>query len=496
MNSVAAMRRGVAVLFALLAYCGFAQCEDAKVAIGKPNIIVILIDTLRADHLGCYGYDRNTSPAIDILASEGLVFESAYSGSSFTRESVSTLFTGLTPSLGGHAGWDAKPAEGHVLIAEYLAKLGYATGLFTNSVVINDRAFFQGVDTAECLSLDWAISGGGPRLSRRALRFLDKHNEGPFFMYLHYMDPHAPYKPPTAVEKRFTRRMSDAKLRIYPYVRARINELVASGFGPGDFRFDNLIDRYDAEIADTDSAVRILLDGLKARGLDKNTMVVVTADHGEEFLEHGYVEHAWTLYEESIRVPLILWAPGKILPGRVQHPVSLASFYATLVTFLGGSPSDWPSDAAPLLDWQDEHLVATRSDAPVVSELLLPHRNVVRMVRQGKWKFIQAQKWLTPEERREALTKQKKLIDAFRSGARKPPAPSDPPELEVLYDLRADPDESRDLLLSHRETADRLRESLEVYKSRFKFNGPKANPIPQAGDMGEDPELLRSLGYF
>lgn len=163
----------------------------------------------------------------------------------------------------------------------------------------------------------------------------------PFFLYVHYLDPHGPYDPPAGTVPDFDR---FERVGIYNHVRENITTLRSEGFGPGEPRFDDYRARYAAELTHVDTAVGTLLDGLREQGRLENALVIVTSDHGEEFLEHGYVEHAWTLYEESIRVPLILHAPEWLEPARVTGRVSGVDLVPTLDALLGADPM-WPPGA-------------------------------------------------------------------------------------------------------------------------------------------------------
>ncbi|MCX5757905.1 MAG: sulfatase [Candidatus Hydrogenedentes bacterium] len=279
------------------------------------NVVIVVIDALRADHLGAYGYARKTSPFLDSLAAQGLVFEHASSHSSFTRESVSAIFSGVSPSENPvGAGWFAKPDPARKNIAELFADAGHRTGFFTDSPTFEEPRFANGFSEYERLPTPWGGSGSGADLSKRALAFTAKPAGKPFMMYVHYLDPHEPYDPPDAFYLRFAKQRYPNPVGVGE-VRPICHELIEQGFGPGEPRFDDLMLRYDAEIAETDAAVEALFRGMAEQGVLDKTIVVVTTDHGEEFLDHGFVEHAWTVYEEVLHVPLILWRPGMIPAG-------------------------------------------------------------------------------------------------------------------------------------------------------------------------------------
>jgi arylsulfatase A-like enzyme len=175
-----------------LVLCSGACSRDRAAASGLKdyNLVVINIDTLRADHLGCYGYGRNTSPFIDSLAGRGVLFERALSNSSYTRESVAVLFSGRLPSASGSVGWNARPSDTTRNLAELFRDAGYQTGFSSNTTMLTDPLFTKGFDEAEQLTTVWGLSGAGPKLSARAVEFATRHAGGRFMMYLHYLDPH------------------------------------------------------------------------------------------------------------------------------------------------------------------------------------------------------------------------------------------------------------------------------------------------------------------
>jgi len=318
----------------LLLACGNGA-PDASAPLAGYDVLLIVVDALRADHLGSYAYGRDTSPFIDSLARQGIVFESALSNSSYTRESVAALLTGQLPSRSGAVGWLARPVRAGPHLGEIFRRAGYHTGFLSNTVQLTAPGFERGFDEFRTLPRRWDISGEGGKLSARALDFVRRAGEEPVFLYLHYLDPHAPYQPAPLLRRRFTSTPVVSPLAVYEDVERRIGELVASGFGPGEARFEDLVARYDAEIASTDDALASLLDGLEALGRRNRTLVVITADHGEEFLEHGFVDHAWTLYQESIRVPLIFWAGEAVESARVPQRVSRVEVLPTVLELVG-----------------------------------------------------------------------------------------------------------------------------------------------------------------
>lgn len=487
------------------------------------NIVFVLIDSLRADHLGCYGYRRNTSPFIDSLAAQGLLFEEAMSMSSFTGESVSAILSGNYPSCSPTGtGWFAIPNPDTVNLAEALQKAGYVTGLFTDSPVLFDPAFDKGFNENEHIEQKWGISHQGFRLSRRALEFLEKNRGAKTFTYLHYMDPHSPYEPTPERYLKFADKIFGSPLDLDKDVRPVVPELQASGFGSGDERFEDLVLRYDAEITETDDAVKLLLDGMKELGILEKTIVIVTADHGEEFLEHGYVEHGWQLYRESIHVPLIVWAPGLVKPARIKDCVSHIDMFPTLAAVASTEPRS-DVQGKPLLRTQDQTLSYIPSDRPVISELFLETRASLRAIIADGHKYLAAQRWLTPEERSVAVKEQTARLDLLRKGELPLVDKWAPPVHEEYYDLGNDPGEQHPIPAGSAEQKIALKQMLDAHKMQcekkvqeaaphlpaqlpedvmrkfdaLKQDSPDKKPKPQTMELSpEQQEQMRTLGYL
>jgi len=481
-------RTALSAAVLVLCACG-AEPETADGPAQRKNVIVVVVDTLRADHLGYHGYKRNTSPYLDELAQQGVVFDRALSNSSFTRESISALFTGSLPSMSGSTGWHAAPSDELETVGQVFSAAGYRTAFFTNTIMLSHERYHEGFDVMELLAETGGLSGGSHKLSARGLEFVAESPDEPFLLYLHYLDPHGPYEPPEEFQLRFADTVHPDPVGLYTELRPEVPRYVAEGFGPGDPLFEDQQARYDAEIVDVDSSLRELMQGLDALGVKDDTLLVLTADHGEEFLEHGFVEHAWTLYEESIHVPLLFWAPGWLAAARVEQPVSLVDVLPTLTSLLG-LPESGALDGVPLFDEQGLPASAVR---PVVSEVLIRHRNVVRVAVVGRWKYHQARRWMTPE-RRSQLIKEVGERKLELAAAKRPFDPWGPIVREELYDLEADPGETRDLSASEPERLAKMRAILAAYEARVLA----AAPGQQGGVQDHDAAALnaiKELGY-
>jgi arylsulfatase A-like enzyme len=457
------------------------------------NLIIILIDALRADHLGCYGYHRNTSPFIDSLAKGGMVFGRAMSNSSYTRESVSVLFSGRLPSSGGSGGWNGRPSKKIKNIGILFREAGYKTALLSNSIQVKHPDFKVGFDHAEILSSRWGVSRGGPKLTNRALAFAKKNRDQKFMMYLHYLDPHGPYEPPSEYYLRFSQSTYPHPLSLYKYVRKNCAALIKDGFGPGEARFDDLVLRYDAEIALVDHSVELLFQTLKELNLQRNTLVLITADHGEEFLEHDFVEHAWTLYNESLHIPLILWAPGVVTPQRIDSPVSIVDILPTLLRLMGIPHERNDFDGTPLFRFKENGFYFSPPEKPFIAELLVQHRNLIRAVIKDNWKYIAAQRWLAPAQRPEVLPPRTQEIERNKERHLDIWGPIVHQE---LYDLSTDPGEKR--LLPQSEKGRELKEILTQYRRYCRQHGLKdTHPGAEKRSLSKkEREKLKTLGYL
>ncbi len=459
--------------------------DRARKATPPKHVLVIVADSLRADHLGCYGYDRNTSPCIDRLAAQGVLFEQAFSNSSLTSESVSSLFLSQYPAANPWgAGMMARPNPTLRPMAALFREAGFATGFFTTTPVLNHPEFFVGFDDTACLVEKHGVSGRAMRLSERTLAFYEAHKDERTFCYVHYLDPHHPYQPPDDYYLRFADAVYPEPLSLYNDVRPRVPELVASGFGPGDPRFEDFVLRYDAEIAFVDDAVRALLNGLAGLGVADDLMVVIAADHGEEFLEHGFVEHAWYLYPESIHVPLIFHAPGRLEPARVGGRASLVDLLPSLLALAEVPPPARALDGAPLFTRSGGGWVPAPQSKPFVSQLLVPMRNMLHTVTMGDYLYLQAVKWMTPAECSAISLELQDILRAYIDGTRQESGLWGAPVHEALYDLARDPGAHTNVLAQHPGQAEAMRAMLRQLRLRCPPH------LPVAYKAKRDPGVL------
>ena len=461
------------------------------------NVVLVVIDSLRADHLGCFGYGRDTSPFLDSVAGQSVFFERANSVSSYTCEVVPALLSGLLPSSGGTGtGWLSMPPEAESL-GEHFGGAGYKTGFFTDQPVLGTLPVDRGFGEVDHVETRWGISQVGPLLSARALEFVRQNKRQKFMMYLHYMDPHAPYQPKKESYLRFAKEIYPNPLRLYDQVRPVIPQLVSEGFGPGEVRFEDLMLRYDAEIYEADTAIRLLFEGLKRYGVLDKTLVIITADHGEEFLDHGYVEHAWRLYTESLHVPLFFYAPTFLNPARVSQPVSLIDVPPTVLDLTQVRHGRTDFDGTPLFGREGVTPIFAPRTKPLIAELLMETRDNVRMVIDGDYKYLAGQRWLTPAECAHQASVQDKQLEQLRAGKLPLIDPWGPVVHEELYNIKDDPNEQRPV--QDEAQLERMRQVLDQYKA-FCQAKPKIQPDKvksQQREMTEDEkERMKAAGYM
>jgi arylsulfatase A-like enzyme len=301
------------------------------------NVLLIGIDTLRPDHLGCYGYERDTSPAIDELAGEGVLFENTVSQSPWTLPSFATVLTSLYPNQHGAMTIVTRVRSSIPTLATVLKQQGYATGAVVNASVLRpefglDRGFdFYDPTPPKGRRAD--------ETTRDVLEWIDRNKNGPFLMFAHYFDPHEPYDPPAPYDTRFdpdyAGRIGDSFVlhdHFPGVVGTQFNDLRALS----NQDWDHIRALYDGEIAFADQAVGRLLRGLEDRGLRDNTLIVFLSDHGEEFFEHEGFGHGHSLYSEVIRVPLMFSLPGTIARGKVvRSQARLVDVMPTILEILG-----------------------------------------------------------------------------------------------------------------------------------------------------------------
>ncbi len=438
----------ILILAALLAAC--SKPEPAR----PRNVILVLVDTLRADHLSTYGYSRPTSPNVDAFAKESIKFENARSQASCTFPSANSILTSRYPSafLGQPPAHPLGIPADIPSIAEILKKRGFRTAAVSASPVVRGTpgrfnpgaGFGRGFDSfhEDCV---WKPAGC---VNRAALPLLASQDERPFFLYLHYLDPHGPYSPPKSRRQRWALGQPDKKF-IRDGNPNPIGDMIYKGapdpgVTPADIQY--LIGLYDEEIASFDGHFANLLEALRKSGRLDDTIVVFTSDHGEEFLEHGHIKHCRTLFDSSIKIPMFLHIPG-VEAKVVKHPAQNLDLVPTILDYLGVDTKG--------LRFEGESL------RPVIEGTGEPDPFQYGM--QGTL--------------RSAADGRHKLIHDLGDGSFQ------------LFDLQADPREKTDRLRQDRRAFHDLRELLTAWLSRTEGKGKAAESL-------EAERKLRSLGYL
>ncbi len=458
----AARRRPTAALLLLFVLLLTAGCGP-----GRPrHLILVMVDTLRADHLGAYGYGRPTSPAFDALARSAVRFADARSQSSCTFPSVNSLLTSRSPeAFLDQPGKGMGIPPGVPALAEILAARGFRTVAVSASPIVRrspsrfnpSGGFGRGFEVFDesCL---WQPAAC---VNAHALPHL-RDDGRPLFLYLHYMDPHGPYAPPAGYRRRFAIARGgwpdkDFIRRGDPNPIARF--LYSGGPDPGatpaDVRY--LADLYDDEIGYFDGRLAELLAALDRSGLAREAMLVVAADHGEEFMEHGHVKHCRTVFDSSIRTPLLLRVPG-VAPAVLRARAQNLDVVPTVLDYLG-------------------------IDGIGASGLRFEGRSLRPAVEGKKGKEGgNPYQWSAQGSLRAATDGRLKLVEDLATG-------------EVrLYDLAADPGETRDLLATRGAVDRRALAALRAALARHLAELGGARKGVRASEEAE--RRLRSLGYL
>jgi len=408
--------------------------QRAEALRAGPNLLLVTLDTLRADRLPSYGYEGVETPTLDRLATEGVRFAEVASPVPITLPAHSSIMTGQYPPVHGVRHNSTHALQDDALtLAEILGESGWTTGAFVASFVLDRRfGIDQGFDRyTDFRGLEAEVPGRrlihlerpGDEVVADALDWLEEPRE-PFFAWVHLYDPHSPYEPPEPWASRYAERP------------------------------------YDGEIAFTDAMVGRLIDGLEERGLAGDTLVVVVADHGEGLGDHGEEFHIFFVYDSTVRVPLFLWSPGSSLPpGRVVQ--GQASLVDVLPTVLGLLDVEDPAAAERQgVDLRQAIAAPGGGGAPAYSESMVPLLTFgwseLRALRHDGWKYIEA------------------------------PRPE-------LYDVGADPGETANLYDLEPERAAAMRERLETLVGE---EDPEELIAGQETMDPETLERLRSLGYI
>ena len=427
------------------------------------NLILISLDTLRADRLGCYGYARETSPNIDRFARRSVVFVNTVAESSWTLTSHVTMLTGLYPSSHGVVNRQQRASSKLVLLPEILRRHGYYNfAVVDGGYVSRRRGFDQGFD-----HFRRADGNVGTSLAKVRERMEILEPDQPFFAFVHTYDLHCPYTPPEPYYSMFK---SPAAEPID--TERRCGERYAFlDTTAAQARF--IGDRYDGGIRWLDENLRRFLDYLDSSGVRDRTTVILTSDHGEEFLEHGHIGHRWGLHREALMVPLIISSPV-ISPARIEELVGLVDLTPTLLDLMD-LPIPEVMEGLSLVPLMRAETGGTDRPAFRLSELTTTRRYPP---------------WEVPEGPRERLIHEASSLDDdyhlivdLESGA------------ERLYDIRRDPHQRHDLAPALPLLAQALRQKLLQYIVKVSDVG-KSGVEDQPTLTPEERERLEALGYL
>jgi arylsulfatase A-like enzyme len=464
-----------------LAFCGspilyrkFAEPRDRGM-----NLILVCLDTLRWDHLGCYGNDRPVSPNLDELAAKNFLFSRVYAHAPYTPISHAALFTAMLPPVNGMRDEGDRISRDIPVMAEILAEQGMATASFNNGgFVSHEFGFHRGFDLyCEVDPLGDRCTDGqgftGNRLAdgsagsfEEALSWIESMRDQQFFMFLHTFMIHE-YLPPKDLADQFN---AGCKSSLKPgreaLSRIAVTHVEKHGLPDEDLRF--FINMYDATIRAADDMVAELIALLERNGLSDNTIVVITSDHGEEFLEHGSVKHTKSVYEELIRIPLILCVPGMEARKKIETRVSHVDVMPTVLELMAlPVPGDIQGRSlVPLMEGR------TSRDRLIYSETFLPGRT----------------------ERICIIDQAKKCIKGNANPSLKYPAAA-PFE---IYDILEDPLEQNNLAGSKeafekslRSNLNRVQTDLDQARDRLDVEDASSSEISP-----ELLEILRQQGYL
>lgn len=460
----------------------------------RPNVLLVVLDTVRADHLSCYGYHRRTTPNIDRFVEDARLYENCMSPGCWTLPSHASFFTGLPNSAHGCNWSHPYLGEEFDTLAEKLRAAGYQTaGLSANTIVSPGRSFDQGFEVfwnpsrtvreyAFVMRLAQRFGLGrptptAPDLHRRLARWFRQDYDAarPFFIFLNYIEPHGPYTPQSHQLEWADQKTLDK------WLRRDQNEAMGEYVWTGEDTLSSqelaeLETLYDEEISFTDRKVGELLAFLRETKLYDDTLIIVTSDHGEHFGEHHWMGHDSSLYEPLVRVPLIARWPGAFEAGREDTLVQSQDLYPTILEVAGVS---W--------ERRSEHnCYSLLADEPpperlAVAEYLAPASGTIARVRRELpvrdfWRFLRS-------------------LRALQQGHLKIIQPSiGEPE---LYNLAEDPMETRDLRAEKPDVVAALGATLDDWVGSFQHYEPPAEALAKARETSrKDLDAMRGLGYI
>jgi arylsulfatase A-like enzyme len=430
------------------------------------NVVLLTIDTLRADHMGTYGYGRDTSPRMDAIGRAGTVFERAYTFWPKTRGSFVALLTGRTPSRSGYSKTHPVLLDFNATLASVLAEAGYRTAAVVDNPNVAARlGYAKGFETYRETWEEKALETEVARaqaITEDGIRFLQQSApDRPFFLWLHYVNPHAPYTPPPPYDTAFVGgRDTSARLAVVPGFHGGIPKQWAV---PGRDRLGYYVAQYDGEIAAVDQEVGRVWDALEAAGLRSRTVFVLTSDHGESLGEHGYFfDHGENVFDPSLEVPLLVVVPEGAAGAR---SAALASTLDVVPTVLDAVKVSYPPD------------LAGRSLLSAVAGRAAPARD--RLFAQND----------------------RNLVAGWDARYKIVATPGSAGHAYALFDRERDPGETRDASAAQPDALRSQRRELELYLERTDGEWARTRRLVE-GKAGEGPmspeacEKLKAMGYI
>lgn len=469
------MRRSLAFGLAFASFavaCGSPSKRQGADASPPPRpggsgytIVLVTIDTLRADHLGVYGYSRPTSPNIDALAKQGATFTRAFTHWPKTRGSMAAMLTGRRPSQSGYSKHHPGIPGFNPTLASTLKDAGYRTVAFVdNPNVAVVHGYSKGFDAYHETWEDKSLTSEWDRtraITDGAMRTLAEPRKQPLFLWLHYVNPHAPYTPPPPFDTRFLDGASKAGPRL-PVVPGAHGGIPKQWAVAGQDRLGYYVAQYDGEIAAVDQEVGRVVGSLGRPPDRGRTVLLLTSDHGESLGEHGYYfDHGENLFDPSLGVPMILTGPG-VPPGERRE--AFVSTLDVVPTLLDAAKVSYPPDLG----------------GTSFMDVAAGRRNSLR-----DRLFAQNDRNLSA-----TWTAHHKLVAT----------PGDTANAYALFDRRADPGETRDRSAAEPDALRAERRELELYLERADREWvrlrPRLGDASHAKPSREACERLRALGYL
>jgi len=420
------------------------------------NVLLVTIDALRSDHMGCYGYEKETSPNIDKLAKEGVIFTQAISQGAETIPSFPSLMTSLYPHQHGDLCMLSTPVTSYPTLAEILKENGYYTAAIVDHFLSPhdmNRGFIEFAELYDAAGKD----NNAFTLTQKAIRWLNENKNRKFFLWLHYFDTHGPYLPPSPYSElflpgKFKEKGKKFIREKYQWVGVFPKQCLDNSLTPEDREY--YISQYDGEIRFTDEQIGFLLKELKRLKLDKKTLVILTADHGENLADYGgRFDHGESLYDVLIKVPLIIKNNNLFKNKKIDSQIQMIDIMPTILDFLN-----------------------IETNTMMEGESLLPLLSRWRKKQHSR--FAYSEVWTEGYVLKSIRTKDWKLIYNLSF------------DKYELYNLKKDPYELNNLAEANEKELDFLKSKLECWMESIKEDNLLTNELPE-----DVKEKLKSLGY-